>query len=345
MIEYELARINKLIYHRLHDVESDLAPELNDTLYFRADEAEDEALRRIFLKPFTQVVQTQEFSHPVSLELNPLYSLCKSIELGQDFVFCSKGMAKHLHDVSRHPAIPGGDLFVIQFQDVTLGNAVFDAVGIYKIENKDFFLETAEVITGEPGLRLRKGIGGKKFDKAVLVLFSEDTGYTLLPLEKAGGETEYWQRDFVGAVAKNDHINHTHAVLSLTKNFVTQQYPEEFEINKADQIDLLNRSVAFFKKHDTFEKKSFEEEVLQDAEVIRSFHQYNKQYADEVNWELADNFEISQQAVKKQQRIFKSVLKLDKNFHIYIHGNRNLIEQGTDPDGRKFYKIYYDNEA
>jgi len=39
------------------------------------------------------------------------------------------------------------------------------------------------------------------------------------------------------------------------------------------------------------------------------------------------------------------VLKLDKNFHIYIHGDRNLIEQGEEPDGRKFYKIYYEEES
>jgi hypothetical protein len=84
---------------------------------------------------------------------------------------------------------------------------------------------------------------------------------------------------------------------------------------------------------------------LQDAEVIKSFHDYNKQFQQENEWQLADQFDISAIAVKKQQRIFKSVLKLDKNFHIYIHGNRELIEQGTDPDGRKFYKIYYDNEA
>jgi hypothetical protein len=50
-------------------------------------------------------------------------------------------------------------------------------------------------------------------------------------------------------------------------------------------------------------------------------------------------------AVKKQERIFKSVLKLDKNFHIYIHGDRELIEQGMDADGRKFYKIYFEEES
>ena len=48
--------------------------------------------------------------------------------------------------------------------------------------------------------------------------------------------------------------------------------------------------------------------------------------------------------MKKQARAFKSVLKLDKNFHIYIHGDRNMIEQGIDNDGRKFYKIYYQEE-
>ncbi|MBK6777842.1 MAG: hypothetical protein IPG74_19090 [Flavobacteriales bacterium] len=49
--------------------------------------------------------------------------------------------------------------------------------------------------------------------------------------------------------------------------------------------------------------------------------------------------------MKRQARIFKSVLKLDKNFHIYIHGDRNRIEQGVDEQGRKFYKIYYDKES
>lgn len=64
----------------------------------------------------------------------------------------------------------------------------------------------------------------------------------------------------------------------------------------------------------------------------------------EYHWHKHDN-DISPQAVKKQARIFKSVLKLDKNFHIYIHGNRELIQQGTEKDGRKYYKIYFENES
>lgn len=68
-------------------------------------------------------------------------------------------------------------------------------------------------------------------------------------------------------------------------------------------------------------------------------------YREENEIELTDNFDISPHAVKKQARAFKSVLKLDKNFHIYIHGNRELIEQGVEKDGRKFYKIYFKEES
>ena len=50
-------------------------------------------------------------------------------------------------------------------------------------------------------------------------------------------------------------------------------------------------------------------------------------------------------AVKKQARSIKSIIKLDKNLPIYVHGSRELIEQGVDEEGRKFYKIYYKEES
>jgi len=34
----------------------------------------------------------------------------------------------------------------------------------------------------------------------------------------------------------------------------------------------------------------------------------------------------------------------DKNFHIYVHGHLELIEQVVDEHGWKFYKIYYSEE-
>lgn len=43
--------------------------------------------------------------------------------------------------------------------------------------------------------------------------------------------------------------------------------------------------------------------------------------------------------------IRKEVLKLDKNFHIYIHGNHELIEKGFDSNKKmNYYKVYYNTE-
>ena len=61
---------------------------------------------------------------------------------------------------------------------------------------------------------------------------------------------------------------------------------------------------------------------------------------------MEGSFEISAQAVKRQARVFKSVLKLDKNFHIYIHGDRELIEKGFDETvGKHYYKLYFEQES
>ena len=58
-----------------------------------------------------------------------------------------------------------------------------------------------------------------------------------------------------------------------------------------------------------------------------------------------DKFFISSKAIKKKAKTYKSILKLDKNFHVYIHGDRNLIEKGYDKEkGKSYYKIYFDTE-
>jgi hypothetical protein len=103
--------------------------------------------------------------------------------------------------------------------------------------------------------------------------------------------------------------------------------------------------VDFFKTHDIFDKEEFEQEVLQQENIIQSFSRFDERYKLENRIEIEDHFEISSQALKKQEKVFKSVIKLDKNFHIYIHGDRDLIEHGIEKDGRKFYKIYYNDES
>ena len=70
---------------------------------------------------------------------------------------------------------------------------------------------------------------------------------------------------------------------------------------------------------------------------------YSAHCLEEEGIDRFDTFYISDAAVKKQSRSFKSVIKLDKNFHIYVHGDRRMIEQGEDEKGR-YYKVYYKEE-
>lgn len=339
MINIEQTDIKNVILHHVSSDENDIV--INDQAVEITSEQEGELLKKIFLKPFLLHSTTFEFKHDVGLEYNVLFNLCKNINSSDNFIEDATNIAKHLTATSSHHQIKNGDLFVVHFNNIILSNKAYDAVGLYKYEEKDSFVETS--IMGQKNtLEFKKGIGSKKPDKACLVLFTEEP-FTLLVID-SNKETDYWQNEFIKLQPKNDFVNNTNNVLTIAKNFITKQVPEDFEVNKTDQIDLLNRSVEYFKNHETFEKEEFEQQVFQDENVIESFRSFDETFREKNDLTVENSFEISEQAVKKQARVFKSVLKLDKNFHIYIHGDKELIEQGVEKDGRKFYKIYYEAE-
>lgn len=341
MIQIEDSIITELALHRVGP-EDDHAV-YSDTLADFEDAQEDALLKKMFLKPFQSHAYTFEFAHDINLDYNVLFNLCKSIQEGSDFRTQSADIARHLQSVSKHPNIKEGDLFIVRFQDVMVKNRHYEAIGIYKFEDKESFIDTSYNSRTQMKLGFRKGLASKRPDKACLVIL-DDAPYTILVIDSNSGETDYWQNEFIKHRSKNDFVNNTTNFLTLAKSFITEQIPSEYDVTRADQLDLLNRSVEYFKSRETFSKEEFEAEVFQEEVVINSFRKFDEQYRKDFNMELSDEFDIAQQAVKKQARVFKSVLKLDKNFHIYIHGDRDLIEQGTDADGRKFYKIYYTEE-
>jgi len=283
-----------------------------------------------------------------TVELNPVYQFVKSMFNDRSsFVEQSQHIARVLFDKSTHPKIKGGELQIAYFTDCSIQGKTVDAIGFFKSENKETFLK---VLSSDLGFDLEseKGIGVKKLDKGCFIFNTkEKEGYLAAVVDNTNRneEAQYWKDEFLGVQPVANEFHQTNEFLGIAKNYVTKQLAEEFEISKADQIDLLNRSVDYFKSHESFDKKEFEKDVFQDEGIINSFRNFDSSYRQENNTEIEDQFDISQKAVKKQARAFKSVLKLDKNFHIYIHGDRELIEQGIEKDGRKFYKIYYEDES
>lgn len=341
MIEFSEASISEIVLHKISSEEQNCF--ISDTTLELTGDEEKDTFKRVFLKSFQNISVTYEFNHEIDIELNTLLKVSKSIYDNKDFLKKSKSIYQHLKTVSKHPNIKDGDLFVVKFDELKLNNKYYEALGIYKIENKESFIETSINKSQKIDFAIKKGIGSKKLDKACLIVFTEES-YTILIIDNNSIETDYWQNEFLKVKLRNDDTNNTNQFLKLTKTFLTSHLPSDFVVTKADQIDLLNRSVDYFKTHNNFEKKDFEQEVFRDNEVIESFRNFGSQYSQEKNIDIADDFSISAQAVKNQLRNFKNILKLDKNFHIYIHGNKELIEQGVEKDGRKFYKIYFEQE-
>ena len=101
-------------------------------------------------------------------------------------------------------------------------------------------------------------------------------------------------------------------------------FAKEFEVSKADQIDLLNKSLKFFKEKDTFDMEDFANEVIEQPEVIESFHNFKRNYESENDIVIDDSFSISSNAFKKQQRSYKRIINLDKKIQIIITGRQIL---------------------
>ena len=348
MIDYTHTSISKVSVHQVGNKTNGEQLKLSKTTLDASDDKLHSLLKKFFLNAFTAPEYYNFTSTNEDFALNPLFAYASQVfDSPKLFHPNTINIAKHLFELSTHPQIKSGDLFVAYFKDINAVDELTDAIGIFKSENRQDFLKVDAASDGFE-LHYEDGINIEKLDKGCLIFNTDrDKGYKICIVDKSNksGEAQYWKDSFLQLKPCSDEYHYTKDFLTITKNFVTQQLSEEFEVSKADKIDLLNRSVEYFKSHETFDKDDFEKEVFQDKNIIKSFQNFDEIYREENEIELDDNFDISAQAVKKQARVFKSVLKLDKNFHIYIHGNRELIEQGVENDGRKFYKIYFDQES
>lgn len=287
-----------------------------------------------------------ELYHDSGIEYNVVYGAISQIFDNPETIYDqSVNLAKHLYDQSTHPKIKGGEFYVVYFKDCIVDGDTVDAVGLFKSENKDTFLKVLRE-DGYFNLESEQGINIKKLDKGCLIFNKErENGYVVAVVDNTnkGVEAQYWIDDFLHIRQRKDEYANTQNVMTMAKNFVTKELPKAFEISKADQIDLLNKSLKFFKEKDTFDIEDFANEVIEQPEVIESFHSFRRNYESENDITIDDTFAISNHAFKKQQRSYKRIINLDKKIQIIINGNRQNVEQGEDERG-KFYKVYYSME-
>ena len=342
-LDFSEAIIENLITHRIGNKSLEEVNVLSQEPTIVDDFDTRRYLLTYFLSPF-KPVDFQQFSHPVDLEHNVLHTAVSDIFTNSESLISqSQQIAKLLYECSTHPKVQAGELNVVRFSGIRLDQEIVDAVGIYKSESQVPFVQMIKNMD-RYSIDHQFGFDLMGLNKGCLVINTRrDEGYRVLVVDTKNKnlEAQYWTNDFLKITPTGDGYNLTKEYMRVTRDFV-EDLATQREMPKPDQIELLNRTVDYFKANDVYEQSSFEDEVFQDVGIIQDFRNYDQEVR--AVSEPVQTFEISPQAVQNQSKIFKSVLKLDKNFHIYIHGNRDLIERGKDENGKKYYKVYYEEE-
>ncbi|MGL5257352.1 MAG: nucleoid-associated protein [Proteocatella sp.] len=313
----------------------------------------DPLLEGILIKYFLSSFKHSElykFYHETHIKYHETYNYIDELFDDEDRILdLSISLAKHLYKNSYHPQIKSGEFYVVLFRNCLINKEIVNAIGLFKSENKDTFLKIYPR-NNDFEIKSEQGININKLDKGCIVFNTKkDNGYLLSIVDNTNksitNQAQYWVEDFLQIRRYEDSYFQTENILSLCKDFATQELAIDEDISKVDQALFLNKSISFLQENTSFNITEFEKKVFQGTKLSENFQEYKEKYQEEKKFELADEFDISNVALKKQSNTFQSVIKLDKNFHIYIHGDSGLIQQGIDKEtGMKYYRFLYNEE-
>lgn len=345
MIDFSQAILNKVAIHYVGN------PKQNGELIcskklLRLSDPVRPLLQTYFQHPFRNTGIWYQFVNTNAKVKN----ICDEIFTKKEkFLFNSTQLAKHLFDKTNHASIKEGELLVAFFSEVNIDGFQTEAVGIFKSENKETYLKIMQQ-QDKFEMEHDEGINIHKLDKGCFILnLEQEEGYRICIADSnsANEEARYWKNDFLELKPRNDNYLKTESLMNLCKDFCKDVLIEDNSVSPVDRMVVMNDSVKYMQQNPSFTMDAFEKDVFQEPAVIEAFQDYKRSYQPlrEMQVDL-DSVEVEPAAFKNNKKFFKHVMKLDKNFHVYVHGNPELIERGFDEQRQmKFYKLYYTNET
>lgn len=316
------------------------------------EDAEAELLTACFLKRFRALEQHQ-FDHHSDIASNELYGYASAVFDDPDSLLeQGENIAKHLYAGSKHPNIKSGDLCVSLLRDVGIGSSGgyenVDAICIIKSESKEPFLQISER-DGDLRLTTEHGIYPEKIDKGCLIVnFDRADGFAVYLFDKGGGSTQFWTREFVGAVAVNDEDALTKHYSKLCMEFAEKALEEE---PQRERMAVASRAISYLEDKEDFDLEEFKSETLKSPEQVEQFDIFKSEYEIENDRELDDHFAVSKREATKARKRLRSRLKLDVGVDMkfasgFISVADQFMERGEDEEkGMKYLKIWYHSEV
>ena len=343
MNDFSMASISKLVIHLIGNQAKEEELMLSSDLSLISDDVTEQYLKQFFFSSFKFDLAYQ-FMHESDITLNEVYNYASKIfQNKNNFLLQSVNIAKHLYEVSTHPNIKKGELYVSYITGCIFDGIKTDIIGIFKSETKDFYLN-AENKNNIYDVSCMKGINTSKLDKGCLILdMGSKYPQKLFIVDMNRNDSLYWKKLFLKVEEISDEYTSTSAVLKTCKQFVKK----DCDVKPTEKISLLNNSVKYFETHDSFELEDFTSSVFGNETNSEKFKTYLNKASNETNFEQP--FTISPKAVTTVKKSIKNFIKLDSNIEIRIKTQvqavEDMMEKGYDEDKKmSYYKIYYTNE-
>ncbi len=345
-LSFEQTEIKNIITHRIGNPAHEEVLELSESSSSIMQHNHQPQVLNYFTSSFKPYPLKQFDPENFTDEHSVAHLVAALFEQGDQFIPISEKLAKKLYQISDHPMIKPGEFNLVLFSGVQFEEQLVDAVGIFKSEVKIPFIKMEATQQNNYLLHDDEGYAVGSLDKGCIVLkLNKAEGYKVFSIDQSSSSTtKFWDEEFLGLQNGKDDFHFTKDMMQMTKSFVTDQLVDEYQKGKPEQMEMLNNAMDYFKSNEHFSKQEFAEHVFEEEDVIQSFKNFGQHYKRTQGAEIEEHFDISTPAVKSYSKVFKSILKLDKNFHIYIHGDRSKITRHVDEDGRKYYKIYFEQE-
>ena len=238
MLDISSARVTRCVVHRVGNRLREEGCDLSSQEVQGTAELHGTLLRH-YLAPLVRTGEEFEFYHESDIALNAARQFSSRIfDASKDFLQLSQNIAKHLYSASSHPSIAGGEFIAILFQDIRITKESKLALGLYKIEQRETFLDVEKFGSALNLIELN-GIPVSSIQKGALIFNDE---LNLLIKESGGQQTKYWAESFLKARPKQTQKSTTKLAAEFVKQVCSRIDVEAGAALRRDLVDIFSEN-------------------------------------------------------------------------------------------------------
>lgn len=337
---YQLARLRALSIHRIPQGDIQAPTVSAPSLTYPQQDIESPEFLKYLLGDLPQAT----WYHPDDSEsASSLQDLLQAILEEPDALHeYGKKLAQRLADIAPGYTTRKGVFILAFFDNITEGQP---GIGLFKAETEESILALND--KGEDWqLQWMKGLSGKRPDKGALFIPNAEGKFKAIVADK-NAEIKYWLQGFLSLNPNSNPQQATRQVMDLIKGFSEDVLSAENKVERTEQLAFLDQTARYLSSNPVFDVEEFGREVIHNPQLQDAFMDYKLAFEEEHENQMPNRVAIEQDTlVKQHSKFMRSVIKLDKNFHVYVHGNKDFIERGFDEEkGKYYYKLYFSEES